>query len=123
MMDKVIEGRYLLGFTIGNSENSLSMISHLPFADDTMIFCEVDPNQILHLRYVFTWFEAVSGLKVNMGKSELVPVGDVHNLEELVSILGCKMLNLSMKYLGLPWGAKFKAKTIETKLWRRWKED
>ena len=58
------------------------------------------------------WFEVVSGLKVNLGKSELVAVGVVHNIELLVAVLGCKQGYLPMKYLGLPLGAKFKDKTI-----------
>ena len=30
------------------------------------------------------WFEACSGLKINLEKSELIPIGDVHNREEFV---------------------------------------
>lgn len=62
--------------------------------------------------FVFIWIEAVSGLKVNMGKSELVPVETVHHLEELADIMGLEVSYLPMKYLGLPLGAKFKAKII-----------
>ena len=47
-----------------------------------------------------------------MGKSEMVPVGEVPNMEELVSILGCNQVSLPMKYLGLPLGEKFKESTI-----------
>ena len=43
-----------------------------------------------------------------MGKSELVPVGEVPCIGELADILGCKTSKLPMKYLG----AKFKAKDI-----------
>ena len=42
------------------------------------------------------------GLKVNIGKSEIVPVGDVNNLEVLSNILHCRVGNLHMKYLGMP---------------------
>lgn len=34
------------------------------------------------------------------------------NVEGLASILGCRVSSLSMKYLGLPLGASFKAKSI-----------
>ena len=61
---------------------------------------------------VLIWFETVLGLKINLGKFELVPVGAVHNIELLVAVLGCKQGSLPMKYLGLPLGAKFKDKTI-----------
>ena len=51
-------------------------------------------------------------LKINLGKSELVPVGLVHNIDLLLVVLGCKQGSLPIKYLGLPLGAKFKDKTI-----------
>ena len=50
-------------------------VSHLLFADDTLIFCEADLEQILILHMILIWFETVSGLKINLGKSELVPLG------------------------------------------------
>ena len=43
----------------------------------TLIFCDADLDQILILNMVLLWFEAVSGLKINLGKSELVPLGGV----------------------------------------------
>ena len=49
---------------------------------------------------------------INLGKSELVPVGDMPNLHELVEILGYRKSVLPLKYLGLPLGASFKDKTI-----------
>ena len=67
---------------------------------------------MLFLCMVLIWFEAVSDLMVNLGKSELVAVGAVHNFELLVVVLGCKQGSLPMKYLGLPLGAKFKDKSI-----------
>ena len=97
---------------MGSEEANLLMVSHLLFADDTLIFCEVDPNQILHLGFPLTWFEAISGLKVNLAKSEMIQVGDVPHVGELAGILGCTTSTLPMKYLGLPLGAKFKAKEI-----------
>jgi hypothetical protein len=58
------------------------------------------------------FFEAVSGLKVNLAKSELVPVSHVDNVEGLACILGCGVSFLPLKYLGLPLGAPYKAKAI-----------
>ena len=51
----------------------------------------------------------VLGLKINLSKSEIVPVG---HEEGLVSILGCRVASLPMKYLSLPLGASYKASTI-----------
>ena len=85
----------------------------LLFADDTLIFCDADLIKLEHLRSLFLWFEAVFGLKINLGKSEMIPVGEVPNLEDLAQILGCKTASLPMTYLGLPpLGATFKEKSI-----------
>jgi hypothetical protein len=53
----------------------------------------------------------VLGLRINLAKSKLVPIGNFNNLEGLASILGYRVSSLSMKYLGLPLGASFKAKS------------
>ena len=73
----------------------------------TLIFCDADPNQIIILRAILTRFEEVSGLRINFGKSKLVLVEVVHNLDVLVGLLGCKQSSLTLKYLGLSLGAKF----------------
>ena len=112
MLDKaVLEGR-MSGFSVGNLEGRSMAVSDLLFADDTLIFCKADLDQILILRMILIWFEAVSGLKINLGKLELVPVGVVNNIDLFLVVLGCKQGSLPMKYLGLLLGAKFKDKTI-----------
>ena len=55
------------------------------------------------------WFEALLGLKINLNKSEIIPIGPVAYVEELASELGCKVGSLPTSYLGLPLGAKHKA--------------
>jgi hypothetical protein len=57
-------------------------------------------------------FEAVTGLGVNMGKSEIVPVGVVPNVSQLADILCCRVGMLPMSYLGMPLGAYFKALAV-----------
>lgn len=49
-------------------------------------------------------FEVVSGLKVNLGKLEVIPVGSVENIEGLASISRCSVVALPTKYLGYLWG-------------------
>lgn len=64
------------------------------------------------LRCILCGFEAVSGLKINLGKSELFQVGLVPNLEDLAWILGCKIGVIPSYYLGMPLGASYKAKGV-----------
>ena len=59
-------------------------VSHLFFADDTLILYDASKKNLEHLSWVFMWFESYSWLKINLGKSKLIPIGDVPNLEELV---------------------------------------
>ena len=93
---------------MGSTADLSVMVSHLLFADDILIFCDVEPSQIANLRAILARFEEVSGFRINLGKSELVPVGGVHNLEALVGFFGVWQSSLPLKYLGLPLGAKFK---------------
>ena len=107
------------GFTVGNVTSSLMKMSHLLFADDTLVFCDADSNHITTLHGILSRFEEMSGLKINLGKFELVPVGDVPNLLELVKILGCRESALLLKYLGLPLGASFKDKMIRNPIFEK----
>ncbi|KAF5472823.1 hypothetical protein F2P56_009502 [Juglans regia] len=111
MIAGVVAGGFLSGFLVGEAASSSINISHLLFADDTLIFCDAKQEQIRALRAFLLCFEAVSRLKVNLAKSEVVPMGLVPNVESLASILDCKISQLSMKYLGFPLGADFKSKS------------
>ena len=50
-------------------------------------------------------FEAFSNLKINLNKSEIIPLGRVDNVESLTAELGCRVGSLPTMYLGLPLGA------------------
>ena len=98
LMDLRLEGGRVWGFHM----------SHLLFADDTLVMCEADVNQFQNLRCLLLCFKAVSGLKINLSKSEVITIGRVKNVRELVGILGYGMSSSPMKYLGLPLGATSK---------------
>ena len=79
------------------------------YADDTLIFYEDDLEQLKFLSWILMWFEAMLGLKINLAKSEIIPIGPVTNMVELASELGCNIGSFPTSYLGLPLGAKHKA--------------
>ena len=61
---------------------------------------------------LFLCLEVVSGLKINLQKLEIVPIGVVQDIDLLASIFGCRVVGLHMMYLELPLGAHYKASTI-----------
>ena len=83
-------------------------VSHL-LADDNILFCDACPEQLAYICRVLTCFEAVMGLRVNMSKSVMMPIGEVENLSSLSDILSCRIGALPTYYLSMPLGASFKA--------------
>jgi len=82
MISIAVSGGLLEGFKVGNAT-----FSHLLFADDTLIFCSARFSQLRYLRSLFFLFEATLGLKVNLAKSNLIPLGNVDQVGRLASIL------------------------------------
>ncbi|RVW46613.1 Transposon TX1 uncharacterized 149 kDa protein [Vitis vinifera] len=112
LMRRAISRGFLSGWRARGRGGEGILISHLLFADDTLVFCEESQDQLTYLSWLLMWFEAYSGLKVNLEKSELIPVGRVNDIEDLTLELGCKVGGLPSSYLGLPLGAPFKSEVV-----------
>ena len=82
------------------------------FADDTILFCDAEVEQVLHVRLLLLCFQAVTGLNVNVVKSEMVPIEEVNNVNALAKILDCRVGALPMTYLGMPLAASHKSPSI-----------
>ena len=109
LMKQAVDGGFLSTFRVGGYGREGVIVSHLLFSDDTLVFVKDDQNQLTFLCWLLMWFEAMSGLKINLEKSELIPLGRVENAEMLVAELGCKVGRLPSTYLGLPLGARYKS--------------
>ena len=96
------EGGFLIGFKVNGRDGEGLEVSHLLFVDDTLVFCDAFSDQKTYLSWLLMWFETISGLKINLTKSELILVGKVEVLEELAFEVGCKLGVLPTTYLGLP---------------------
>jgi hypothetical protein len=73
----------LSDFSVGIKENEALVVHHLLFANGTLIFCGAQAEHIRNLKCTFLCFEAVSGLRINLDKSKLVPIGEVEYVESL----------------------------------------
>ena len=112
LIKKAIDGGFMSGCRVkGRSEEGVQ-ISRLLFADDILVFCQASQDEMIYLSLLLMWFEAVSGLRINLEKSELISVGRVENIDDLAMDFGCRVGILSSTYLGLPLGASFKSVTV-----------
>ena len=57
---------YLEGWQGGGRGGEGEILSHILFADDTLVFCRSDEYQLTYLSWVLMWFEALSSLKINL---------------------------------------------------------
>ena len=86
-------------------KKGMDQITHLQFADDTVIFLDGSIELIKGIKKVLQCFQIISGLKVNFEKSDLFAKSADCNLLEGSSILKCKIDSWPMKYLGTPIGS------------------
>jgi hypothetical protein len=78
-------------------------ISHIQYADDTVIMTDGSDTAILNLKLILYCFEWMSGLKINYHKSEVYVFGATQQEKEKVAnMLNCKLGVWPMKYLGIP---------------------
>ncbi|XP_028118398.1 uncharacterized protein LOC114315964 [Camellia sinensis] len=81
-------------------------VSHLQFANDTIIFCEAEWEEIVNIKRMLRCFEVMSSLKINFHKSVVCGIGINDELPHVyTSKLYCLCQKLPHKYSGLPLGA------------------
>ncbi|WVZ90116.1 hypothetical protein U9M48_036446 [Paspalum notatum var. saurae] len=75
------------------------------YADDTLLVMQADARQLFYLKALLNSFSASIGLKVNFGKSSLVPINvSQDKMLVLSNTFGCQIGSLPFTYLGLPLG-------------------
>lgn len=78
-------------------------VSQLQYADDTMLLFEPDLLSIAAVKLILLSFEAMSGLKVNFHKCEVVAMGMAPGEGKRVAdLLNCHLGTFPITYLGLP---------------------
>ena len=91
LIRRAVEGGCISGCRIWRGRGQVVNISHLLFADDAIVFCEARKDNMTYLSWILCWFEAVSGLRINLAKSEIILVGEVEGILEMAVELGCKV--------------------------------
>ena len=74
-------GGFLTGYNIKGRNRVDMNISHLLFADDTLVFCKGTEEQMVFLSWILLCFEALFGLRVNMENSAILSMGEVENID------------------------------------------
>ena len=77
----------LRGFHVGPVNSIGVRMSHLLFANDTILFYDASREQLLSIRLALSCFQAFTDLRVKVGKSEMVPIGEVGNIDALANTL------------------------------------
>jgi len=103
IMNKVVGAQLFHGYRIGRG-NEVN-ITHLQFADDTIIIGDKSWLNVRTMRAVLLLFEDVSGLKVNFNKSMLTDINISDSwLSEAALVIKCRRGSIPFIYLGLPIG-------------------
>lgn len=78
-------------------------VTHLQYADDTMIMVEGSDQDIINLKFLLLCFEAMSGLKINFDKSEVMVLGySGDDQQRIIDNLNCRLAVFPLNYLGMP---------------------
>ncbi|RVW27498.1 LINE-1 retrotransposable element ORF2 protein [Vitis vinifera] len=100
MLLKAEERNVLEGFRVGRNR---TRVSHLQFADDTIFFSSTREKDMMTLKNVLLVFGHISGLKVNLYKSNIYCINlEQNHLSRLAEMLDCKTSGWPILYLGLP---------------------
>jgi Reverse transcriptase (RNA-dependent DNA polymerase) len=75
----------------------------LLYADDVLIFLQANSQQIMLLKCIFNQFQRISGLKLNLEKSELLVTTDRQGkTHRLAALMHCQASQFPITHLGLP---------------------
>ena len=101
LLHEVAQNQLLNGISLGRG---CPKITHLFFADDSLLFCKANSEECEKLKEILKKYEAASAQKVNSDKSSIYfsPNTTLELKETIFNILGPMQDSRQNKYLGLP---------------------
>ena len=99
MLERAKNSRLIKGLVPDLIEGGLS---HLQYADDTILFLNLDDETICNTKFLLYCFESMSGLKINYQKSEIfVLEATSEKQKEVADLSNCNIGSFPMKYMGV----------------------
>ncbi|GJW95315.1 RNA-directed DNA polymerase, eukaryota, reverse transcriptase zinc-binding domain protein [Tanacetum coccineum] len=90
------------GLSLANDGANMSL---LQYADDALFMGEWSKSNAHHLVHILSWFDEVSGLKINLAKSQIFGIGvHISEVESIARSINCSHDSLPFSYLGLSVG-------------------
>jgi hypothetical protein len=87
----------------GLSANTKTQVISLHYANDTILFSDIDPAHLHNLRCTLAIFEQILGMRINFHKSELIPLNlEDHQTHQISHMFSCPVGVFPIKYLGVP---------------------
>ncbi|RVW48045.1 putative mitochondrial protein [Vitis vinifera] len=114
---RVADGGFISGCKLRGRGRMELNVSYLLFADDTIIFCKARKENLTFLSWTLAWFEVGSGLRINLAKSELIPVGETVCTQKEKGGLGLRKIILLNKVLLGKWVWRFAIE--KDNLWKK----
>ncbi|KAJ9708599.1 hypothetical protein PVL29_000569 [Vitis rotundifolia] len=105
LIAKADQRGFIRGFKIEGRGEIENQVSHLLFADGTLLFCEDDVEQLNFWKWIIMCFELVLEFKINLQKNEVIPIGETVDVNRASFLFGGRVGKLPTSYLGLSLGA------------------
>ena len=101
LIQHAVDGGQIEGFSLCRS---CPKISHLFFADDSLLFCRAQVDNVGSIQTLLNLYEKASGQKINSAKTTLFFSNNVSDFtkETIKNLLGVAEIKEYEKYLGLP---------------------